>query len=63
MAKHSMSFRAPPTIIFDNGTNFASKQVVSFCAKYKITHRYSTPYYPQGNNQVEIGNDTILDSL
>ena len=58
-----MSFRAPPTIIFDNGMNFASKQVASFCAKYKITHRYSTPYYPQGNDQAEISNDTILDSL
>jgi len=51
------------TIISDNGTHFASKQVVSFRAKYKITHRFSTPYYPQGNGQADISNHTILDSL
>jgi len=28
-------FRLPHTIISDNGTNFASKQVASFCDKYK----------------------------
>ena len=33
-----------------------------FCAKYKTTHQFSTPY-PQGNSQVEISNRIILDSL
>ena len=32
-------------------------------SKYKISHRFFTPYYPQGNGQVEINNSTILDSL
>ena len=36
-------FGLPPTIISDNGTNFASKHVANFCFKCKITHRFSTP--------------------
>jgi len=59
----SCRFRLPHTIISDNGTNFASKQVASFCSKYKITHQFSSPYYPQGNGQAKISNHTILDSL
>ena len=52
-----------PNIISDNGTNFANKQVASFCSKYKITHLFYTPYYLQGNDQIEISNHTILDSV
>ena len=54
-----MSLRAPYTIISDNGTNFASKQVANFCAKYKTAHQLFSPYYPQGNGQAEISNRTI----
>ena len=36
-------FGLPHTIISDNGTNFASRQVASFCFKYKITHYFYTP--------------------
>ena len=61
LAEHNVSLRTPHTIISDNGMNFLSKQVASFCAKYKITHQISMPYYPQGNGQVEISNCTILD--
>ena len=56
-------FRLPHTIISDNGTNFASKQVANFCSKYKIVTRFSTPYYPQGNGQAEINNRINLDNL
>jgi len=58
-----MSLRDPHTIISDNGTNFASKQVASFCAMYSITHQFFSPYYPQDNGQAEISNRTILDNL
>jgi len=51
------------TNIFDNGTNFTSKEAATFYAKYMITHLFSTLYYPQGNSQAEISNRTILDSL
>ena len=37
--------------------------MATFCAKYKITHLFSTTYYSQGNGQVEINNHTIFDSL
>jgi len=50
-------------IISNNGTNFTSRQVTSFCSKYKITDRFFTLYYSQGNDQAEISNLTILDSL
>ena len=56
-------FSLSHTILFDNITNFASRVVAVFCAKYKITHQFSMPYYPQGNSWAEISNHTILDSL
>jgi len=58
-----VSFGLSHAIISDNGTNFVSRQVTSFCSKYKITHRFCTPYYLQGNGQAEIKNSPILDSL
>ena len=58
-----MSLRDLYTIIFDNRTNFSSKQVASFCVKYNIAHKFFFPYYPQGNIHAEISNRTILDSL
>ena len=56
-------FGLPHTIIFDNRTNFACKQVSNFCAKYNIIHRFSTSYYLQDNGHAEINNHTILDNL
>jgi len=38
-------FEISHTIIFDNGTNFASKKVASFYTKYNITHQFSLLYY------------------
>ena len=43
--------------------NFSSKQVASFCGKYKIIYQFSSPYYSQDNGQAEISNRTILDNL
>jgi len=44
LAKHLFCrFGLPHIIVFDNGTNFASKHVANFCSKYKITHWFSTP--------------------
>jgi len=63
LARLHVSSDSPHTVISDNGTNFASKQVVSFCAKYKIAYRFSTPYYPLGNGQAVISNRNILDNL
>jgi len=63
MAEHRASLQTSHTIISDNKTNFASRHVTSFCSKYKITHRFSTLYNPQGNGQAKISNRIILDSL
>ena len=58
-----MSLRLTTHIISDNETSYTSKEVATFCAKYKITHRFCTPYYPHDNGQAEISNRTILDDL
>jgi hypothetical protein len=56
-------FGIPHMIVSDNGTNFTSQEVTNFCAKYKIKHFFSTPYYPQGNGQAEVSNRTLMNSL
>jgi len=56
-------FRLPHTITSDNRTTFASLQVMSYYSKCKITQKFFTPYYLQGNGQAEINNRTILDGL
>ena len=47
-------------IIADYVTQFDSKLIKSFCAKYKIRNYYSTPSFPQSNGQAEASNKTIL---
>ncbi|CAL8164134.1 unnamed protein product [Prunus armeniaca] len=56
-------FRIPYKIVTDNGTPFVNKQVSSTLSGYGIKHRRSTPYYPQGNGQVEATNKTLLRIL
>ena len=51
------------TIVSDHGTNFASKHIATFCAKYKIAHLFSSLYYPQDNCWAKISNRTILDNM
>lgn len=50
-------------IIADNGTQFDSMLIKSFCAKYKIKNYYSTPSFPESNSQAEASNKTILDGI
>jgi len=47
-------FRLPYAIVSDNGSNFASKHMVNFCCKYKITHWYSTATTNKGITQSSI---------
>lgn len=51
------------TIIIDNGRPFKNRDVQDLCEKFKIHHRFSTPFYPQGNGQVEASKKTILKIL
>ena len=42
-------FGIPRTLISDNGLQFDSKYFKRYYFDLKITNRYSTPAYPQGN--------------
>eukprot|EP01018_Ginkgo_biloba_P012948 Gb_20485 [translate_table: standard] len=39
----------PSVIITNNGKSFKNKEVRALCDKFHIKHKWSTPYYPQGN--------------
>lgn len=53
----------PQTIITDNKTPFKNQDVCDLCSNFSTQHGFSMPYYPQGNNQVEASNKTILKIL
>ena len=52
-------YRAPESIITDNGTNLNNKAMTEVCQQFKINHRNSTPYRPQMNGAVEAANKNI----
>ncbi|GKU93206.1 hypothetical protein SLEP1_g6815 [Rubroshorea leprosula] len=57
-------FGIPYKIVSDNGTSFIYQHVRRLLDTCKIKHRKSTPYYPQGNGQVEaVTNKSLLRIL
>ena len=56
-------FGVPHALISDNGLQFDSKMFRRYCDELRITNRYSTPAYPQGNGQVEAVNKVIVNGL
>ena len=54
-------FGVPQTLISDNRLQFDSKAFRRYCLR--ITNRYSTPAYPQGNGQDEASNKVIANGL
>ena len=57
MREHIITrFGIPYKLISDNDTPFANKDVREVLEHYRIKHRRSTPYYPQGNRQAEATN-------
>ncbi|RVW69617.1 Retrovirus-related Pol polyprotein from transposon 17.6 [Vitis vinifera] len=52
-----------PTIIAYNGPQFDSIAFRTFCSELKIKNLYSTPRYPQSNEQAEATNKTLLSTL
>ena len=56
-------FGVPRTLISDNGLQFDSKACRRYYCGLGITNRYSTPAYPQGNEQVEAINKVIVNGL
>ena len=56
-------FGVPQTLISDNGLQFDSKAFRRYCCELGIANRYSTPAYPQGNEQAEVVNKVIVNGL
>ena len=56
-------FKVPRTLISDDGLQFDSKAFRRYCCKLGITNRYSTPAYPQGNEQAEAVNKVIFNEV
>ena len=56
-------FGVPRTLISGNGLQFDSKAFRRYCYDLRITNRYSTPAYPQGNGQAEAVNKVIVSGL
>ena len=53
-------FGTPRAFISDNGTHFCNRSFEALMRKYAITHKLSTPYYPQTSEQVEVSNRQIM---
>ena len=56
-------FRVPRTLISKNGFQFDSKAFRRYCCDLRITNRYSTPAYFQGNGQVKAVIKVIVNRL
>ena len=51
------------SLISDNGLQFDSKNFRTFCGDLGIKNRYSTPAYPQSNDQAEATKKAIVNGL
>ena len=56
-------FRAPRTIINDEGSHSANKQFTKIMGIYGIKHVMRLAYHPQSNGQAEISNREINNIL
>ena len=56
-------FGIPRLIVSNNGLQFDSRVYRDFCQELKIRNLYSTPQYPQSNDQAEASNRTLLTAL
>ena len=56
-------FGVPYTLFLDNDLQFDSKSFRRYCCDLRITNRYSTPAYLQGNGQAEAVNKVLVNGL
>ena len=56
-------FGVPKGIISDGGTHFCNKPFETHLAKYGVKQKVATPYHPQTNGQVELGNSEVKTIL
>ena len=57
------TFGMPLTIHTDQGANFVGNVFKAVCDLLEIRKTQTTPYYPQGNGQVERYNRTIIEMI
>jgi len=53
----------PKTIVSDNGPPFQSDEFATFMKKNGIQHKFSSPYHPNSNGQVERYVQTFKNAL
>lgn len=53
----------PESIKSDNGPQFVSESLQSFCTEFGIELRKTTPYWPQANGEVERANKSLKKRL
>jgi transposase InsO family protein len=58
-----MRYGHPKRLLSDNGSHFRNTLVEAYCKENGITKLYSSPYYPQGDGQVERFMRNMNDSL
>ncbi|XP_059077950.1 uncharacterized protein LOC131876542 [Cryptomeria japonica] len=56
-------FGVPQKIMADNAANFSSAEISLFCYDHGISLTYSSDYYPQGNDQVELSNKNLINIM
>ena len=56
-------YRAPRTIISDEGSHFANKLFAKLFTRYGVRHAMGLAYNPQSNGQAEISNREIKNIL
>ncbi|XP_058457013.1 uncharacterized protein K02A2.6-like [Malaya genurostris] len=56
-------FGMPETLKTDNGAQFVSEELNSFCKQFGIELRRTTPYWPQANGEVERVNGMLTKYL
>ena len=56
-------YGVPKEIISDRGRHLCNRTLGSLLAKYHVTHKVSTGYHPQTNDQAEISNKEIKGIL
>jgi transposase InsO family protein len=54
-------FGCREVIITDNVASFKSTNMVNLCEDYGIKLKYSTSYYPQGNNLAKSSNKSVVE--
>ncbi|GJW99184.1 putative ribonuclease H-like domain-containing protein [Tanacetum coccineum] len=52
-------FGVPKALISDRGTHFCNSQLEKALQRYGMTHKLSTAYHPQSNEQTEVTNRAI----